>query len=70
MERMGPVANVTLEVASEHRFCMERIAQRRSSGSFDLPQAMSVSTTLGLDARRALLDGKRVRLHRISIQRV
>jgi hypothetical protein len=47
---------------------MVRMAQRRSSGVLNLPQRRRVSTTLGLEARRALLEGKRVRLHMISMQ--
>ena len=70
MVRMGPVAKVTLLPASEQRFWMVRMDHRRSSGSLDLPQRRRVSTTLGLEASRALLEGKRVRLQRISMQRV
>ena len=67
---MAPVARLTLLEASEHMFCMVRMAQTRSSNVFDLPQFNNVRTHFGLDASRAFFDPNREKLHNISIYRV
>ena len=70
IERMAPVARVTLLDASEQRFCMVRTAHNRSSGISDLPQVRRVSITFDFEARRPLLEGNLVRLQIISIHLV